>query len=388
MNFQLIGYNNAKIFFISKDANWQKYRLEILTELAETYNLKIEILTTGTLKSFIKSNDLVEYILFHSFLPLKSKFSFFPGSLIYLIINRPHAVIAINNRKHLTEYAALILCKIFRIKFIWWTHGYDHAESNKNNYKSKLKEFYTLFFLNLGDSIMTFSSKGSEYLLKKGIKGEKIFTAFNTLNTSKIIKIKDETIKNFDYIYLYNTYSIHSDEPIIIFSGRLKKEKKVEDLIRAVAIVRQQIANIKIVIVGNGEDESRLKKLAAEIAPHNIIFLGGIYDEQRLAEWFTIAKLCVIPSYVGLGIVHAFCYGLPVICEQSPNHGPELQYLKNGINGFMVEKDDVQGLALKIEELLTDEQKLVAFSDNALITAITDCKIERMISAMARAVLN
>ena len=107
-----------KLFFISKWANWQKYRLEVLTKLAETYGYDVEILTTGKLKPYLHDNHVVKYRIFNSIFPQKFSFSLMPGILRYIIKNKPDTVLCLNNSTQLTEYLALILCKLLQIKFV------------------------------------------------------------------------------------------------------------------------------------------------------------------------------------------------------------------------------------------------------------------------------
>lgn len=112
-----------KLFFISKCANWQKYRLEVLTKLAETYGYDVEILTTGKLKPYLQANHVVKYKIFNSIFPQKFSFSLMPGILKYIIKNKPDVVLCLNNSTQLTEYLALMLCKLIGVRFVWWTHG-------------------------------------------------------------------------------------------------------------------------------------------------------------------------------------------------------------------------------------------------------------------------
>ena len=86
-----------KIYFISRDASWQSYRLEVLTKLAEFRKQEIEILTIRNVRDYLHDNNLISYKSFSSWLPLSWRINFFPGSLTYLIRNKPKAVICLNN---------------------------------------------------------------------------------------------------------------------------------------------------------------------------------------------------------------------------------------------------------------------------------------------------
>jgi 1,2-diacylglycerol 3-alpha-glucosyltransferase len=374
-----------RLFFISKSANWQKYRLEILTKLTETYNYDVEILTTGKLKPFLSSNNSVKYKIFKSTFPQRAKFSFMPGILHYILKNRPDAVLCLNNSTQLTEYFALILCKLLKIKFIWWTHGYDHGISNLPRFVKFFKQKYVMFFLNLGDSIIVFSDKGKDFLISNGTSKHKIFVAPNSLDTKKIISQKNNVDVNHVYEDYLKIFEIDDDTKIILFSGKLYKEKKVENAIKAFKLINREIPNSKLVIIGDGEELTNLKNMISPLQDKNILFLGEVFDEKLLNIWFTNAHVYLMPGVVGLSIIHAFCYGLPFITEDIIGHGPEIQFLKNGINGYLLKENNIEEMSQCVIELLMNETKRISFSQQALLTAQKEGDIENMINKMSLA---
>ncbi len=370
------------IFFISKDANWQKYRLEILDKLAKTNNHNIKILTTGDISQYLSDSKNIKYRTFRSIFPQKWRTSFMPGIIIYILRNKPDAILALNNVKNITEYVSLILSKIINVKFIWWTHAFDHQEKI---FYTEIKRAYVLFFFHLADAIITFSPRGTEYLLNKNFSPLKVLTAPNTLDTSKIFKLRElDDVQNYHKIC--KNLGVNPEDRTILFSGRLLKRKRIFDGVEAFKIVEKKITNSKFVIIGGGEELEALKKIKQEGNFKNIILLGEVYDDLVLNRWFSIAKLFLIPGCLGLSIVHAFCYALPVITEKAPCHGPEIQYLKDGINGYMVEENNIQQLADRIIELLNDETKRTNFANNAFNTAKNEANIENTIKNMNLAI--
>jgi len=67
-----------------------------------------------------------------------------------------------------------------------------------------------------------------------------------------------------------------------------------------------------------------------------LFFLGSIFNDEILNKWFSVSQLFIMPGYVGLAIIHAFCYSLPILTEKLSYHSPEIQYLKDGINGYLL----------------------------------------------------
>ena len=70
-----------------------------------------------------------------------------------------------------------------------------------------------------------------------------------------------------------------------------------------------------------------------------------------------------MPGLVGLGILDAFALETPLVTTQVPLHSPEIDYLKHGVNGFMVDQsDNLQAYADAVVYLLrneTERQRLI-----------------------------
>ena len=63
-----------------------------------------------------------------------------------------------------------------------------------------------------------------------------------------------------------------------------------------------------------------------------------------------------MPGLVGLGVLDSFAYGTPMVTTDVPYHSPEIDYLKDGVNGIIVnEAEDVDAYADAVARILTDE---------------------------------
>jgi hypothetical protein len=117
---------SKKLYFILRNANWQHYRNEVLTHLANKHDYQVETLTTDQLKPYLHENDRLKYKIFKNVFSDEAKKSFFPGTLSYKFKNRPGNFPGLNNGTQLTKYISILLCKLAGIKFIAWTHADDH----------------------------------------------------------------------------------------------------------------------------------------------------------------------------------------------------------------------------------------------------------------------
>jgi len=88
-------------------------------------------------------------------------------------------------------------------------------------------------------------------------------------------------------------------------------------------------------------------------------FVGELYDEENLAPWFLSAQALVHPGAIGLSLLHAFGYGLPVVTNGNAAwHGPEFAAFENGLTGRTFREGDADDLARTLIDLLQNPRTL------------------------------
>jgi glycosyltransferase involved in cell wall biosynthesis len=81
-----------------------------------------------------------------------------------------------------------------------------------------------------------------------------------------------------------------------------------------------------------------------------------------------LAQLWLNPGLVGLGILDAFCAGLPLLTTDLPLHSPEIDYLEAGRNGLMVSPDGT-AFAAAIDGLLDEPLRLTLLQAGAVASS-------------------
>ncbi len=148
----------------------------------------------------------------------------------------------------------------------------------------------------------------------------------------------------------------------IITIGRLSEEKGQKDLIDVVNIVKEEISDIKLYLVGDGPLKENLEEYARELdLTKNIIFTGFL-DKKGKEKYIMDSSIFVLPSYTesfGLVLIEAMSYGLPCIAFDSSDGAKEL--LKDDI-GVLIENRDKNLMAKEIINLINNKQKLNEYS--------------------------
>ena len=257
---------------------------------------------------------------------------------------KPQIVIYWINPNNLYLIPLLIFLKLQRIKAIYWGHGTDLYSRKYIRIKSFI--YHTQFLLS--DAIILYAEHLKKYINKRF--HNKISIANNTLHLNY-----DHILKNLDKKDVLNGYNITTNKNIICL-GRMQKRKRIQDLLMAFSMISRDDAGL--IFVGP-DDEGIL----ANVHEKRIYKIGPLYGEEKIKLLSSCDILC-IPGAVGLSIVDGFYCGLPIITEDI-YESPEIMYLKDGINGFIVPKGDIKLLAEKLNLLLNDDDLRKRFSTEA-----------------------
>jgi len=142
------------------------------------------------------------------------------------------------------------------------------------------------------------------------------------------------------------------DNKILLFLGRLGFEKRVDLVIEAFAKLKRTQLNYSLIIVGDGPIDvvNQLKRLAEPIP--DIHFAGFLLGETKANVLASCDVFCSPSPYetFGLTVVEAMASGIPVVTVDS---GAVSEYIRHGINGYLVPPNDVEGLANVIHKVLS-----------------------------------
>ncbi|MCL2704807.1 MAG: glycosyltransferase family 4 protein [Spirochaetaceae bacterium] len=150
----------------------------------------------------------------------------------------------------------------------------------------------------------------------------------------------------------------------ILSIGRLAYQKGFDRLIAAIALIKEKCLDWQVRIIGNGEDKDKLKKQIENCGLKEIISI--IPPTDKIEEEYYNAAIYVMSSrYEGLPMVliEAKSCGLPIVSFNCPE-GPS-DIILDGINGFLIEKDNVELLSKAIITLIENEELRKQFGKEA-----------------------
>jgi glycosyltransferase involved in cell wall biosynthesis len=201
------------------------------------------------------------------------------------------------------------------------------------------------------DSIIAVSRSIAEHINKVyNVEARKIILIPNAIPKLKLTYNKQS---------IRNKLSIKTREKIILFVGRLSVQKSVDVLIKAINIVKNDIDELKLILIGDGTRRSDLERMTSQYGiEKKVCFLGTIMDPY---PYFFSADLFVLPSaFEGLPtvILEAFQLGLPVLASQIDGVN---DLIIDGENGMLFEPGNSNDRANKIKKffLMEDHSNLI-----------------------------
>jgi glycosyltransferase involved in cell wall biosynthesis len=146
----------------------------------------------------------------------------------------------------------------------------------------------------------------------------------------------------------------------LILTCRLAEIKRIDIFLQTVKLVADKIPDVKVLIAGDGKLLADLKQMAYELNINsNVYFAGHQSNVEKLLQKSKIFVLTSDSEGLSLSVIEAMMCGLPAIVSDVGDLG---DMVEDEVNGFLVPRRCPEKFAARIIELLTNENKLRAFS--------------------------
>ncbi len=182
------------------------------------------------------------------------------------------------------------------------------------------------------------------------------------------------------------------DGTLILYVGRFAPLKRVDRLVSAVAQLRSQGRDVHLILVGGDDpDDQSTQTLNAAVSQDHLeesVHFSGRVDQQALPLYYSAADLLALPSdyeSFGLVLLEAMACGTPVMATRV---GIAPTLVEEGVNGTLLENNEIDSLARGIERLTTGD-RLTAERIRSSVTPygwqeIADAMVDVYVSLLKR----
>ncbi|MEW8441401.1 MAG: glycosyltransferase family 4 protein [Candidatus Thiodiazotropha taylori] len=277
------------------------------------------------------------------------------------IIRDADLIIIMQENRIISNYLLLLSRLWSRRKVAYWGHGRNFQSVAPSGFREQWK----LFLLRHVDWWYAYTNMTVNILKEAGYNLNRITCLNNAIDT-KGLKSDLASWEDSELDRERVKLKLPQNALIGVFCGSLYPEKKLDLLVNSADWVREHNANFHMIVIGDGPSMLYLSE-ASKTRPW--IHLVGVKQGREKAKYFRLGHLMLNPGAVGLHIVDAFCSGLVMVTTRNASHGPEIAYLRDGING-VYSGDTAQEYGSTVLNLIENPERVASMSAAALL----DCE--------------
>ncbi len=220
---------------------------------------------------------------------------------------------------------------------------------------------YTRAFYNRANLTLTPTQPMADELLKQKIRNVRALS--NGVDFERFNRFKQSHAPNAEFR--------------LVFIGRLSFEKNINVLIDALPLVRAQIPQTELWLVGDGPAKPSLQEQAQKLGLSDHVIFTGARRGDDLAKTVGTCHIMVTASTMetqGLSILEAMAAGLPAV---GADYLGIPEAIDEGKNGYLFKPFDANDLAQKIVRLYARKKDWTAIQDAAFARAQNESVSER-----------
>lgn len=216
---------------------------------------------------------------------------------------------------------------------------------------TKLAKKGSAFYCKYCNGVIVPTTKVKDKLEEYGL----IDKGINIIPTGiDINPFKKENYHENEVAELRKEFAIKKDDKVVLFLGRIAKEKSIDVIIKAMPKLIEKIPNTKMLIVGGGPEIDNLEELAEELNIKEKVIFVGEKPWKEIGKYYQLGDVFVSASVTetqGLTFTEAMAGEIPVIAKYDKNLEEIMQH---GVNGFIFNKDEE--LSEVLYKVLSDEE--------------------------------
>lgn len=204
------------------------------------------------------------------------------------------------------------------------------------------------------DGFLSIGSANREYYRALGMPEARIFDVPYTVDNDRFMVAARRAAGRRNEIR--RSYGLPLDRLVVLYASKFTRRKHPDDLVTAVARLRDDGIWVTLFLVGTGEMEAELRAAVHRRGLDDTIFAGFV-NQAELPFIYAASDVFVLPSENepwGLIVNEVMCAGLPVIVSDEVGCVPDL--VQDGINGAHMKAGDVDSLIAALKRVIADDE--------------------------------
>ncbi|AEA44155.1 glycosyltransferase family 4 protein [Fluviicola taffensis] len=159
-------------------------------------------------------------------------------------------------------------------------------------------------------------------------------------------------------VFNSNSRALMADEFVITSTRNLEQIYNIPHLLNALALIKDKVPNLRVNIMGSGSLQEKLEDLNTKLNLSKQVTFWGKVNQFQIAETLNQSHVFVSVSQSdgnNISLNEAMACGAFCIATDIPANR---QWIQDGENGFLVQINDVEGLANRILEVYSNYETL------------------------------
>jgi glycosyltransferase involved in cell wall biosynthesis len=267
------------------------------------------------------------------------------SGLIALALDRSlDAIVYLGDWKWPSTWLSAVIARLRGKRILFWTHGWRGRD------RGLVRPIRKLFY-RLADGLLLYGNWAKQVGIDEGFSARDLYVVYNSIAAvpaeDAVVEVPVERRRELRSVLFPESLP---ETPVVCCAGRLDARRRLDLLLDAASQLGADGHPVNVLLIGDGPERGRLEELARALGL-GVEFIGACYDENRLAEYFSISNVTVTPGDIGLTAMHSMFHGIPVISHSDLERQlPEAEVILPDETGDFYQRGDRADLAKKIRK--------------------------------------
>jgi len=252
---------------------------------------------------------------------------------------------------------------VYEVRAFWEDAAADHGTSREGGLRYRLTRALETYAFRHVHAITTICEGLRRDIVARGIPEEKVTVVPNAVDIEKF------SISSARDSALAKSLGVN-DMRVLGFIGSFYSYEGLPLLLRALPSILKQCPDVRVLLVGGGPDEGRLRKLVEELDISDKVIFTGRIPHEEVPRYYDLVDIFVYPRYpmrltdlvTPLKPLEAMARGRLVVASDVGGHS---ELVQNNKTGVLFRAGDVGSLTEKIVSLLADPSRWAAIQASA-----------------------
>lgn len=257
---------------------------------------------------------------------------------------------------------------VYEVRALWEDAAVDHGTARTWGPRYAASRMLETRATKQAQALVTICNGLRDEFLSRGIRDDKITVVPNAVDTDRLLPGRERDLDLATRLGL-------EDKMVLGFAGSFYRYEGLDILLNALPKVLNRRADLKLILVGGGAEDARLRKLTTKLGLDSVVHFTGWIPHTEIASYYTLVDALIYPRrsirltnlVTPLKPLEAMAQGKLVIASDIGGHR---EMINDNETGYLFGPDNPDHLAARLLEVLENH------ADWSRITERARCYVE------------